>query len=361
MLRDYMTRAGLPVGTKMPTAHELADQFHVSYVTMHSALADLVREGWLVRHQGKGTYVADIAKSRARPKTVRIAMVLPPQKDIRASGNSEIVLSFVQGCTQECGAQGLDLAMVSLPSQPSAREIRATCRALERHHGAVFVGTQFAPVMHALKRRQYPYVILAGGDPSLGCEVNYDRPAAVRGAVLHLIEHGYRRIGFLGRMDASATSKFDCFRAALQEQGLPLDPAACSPCASLGEAQLAARRFLESPTIPEAVFVDNYDLAEILVRLTGYHRLRVPDDLAVMAYGTAHRGGVQPPLSLMEVPGLEMGREAAILLNRLIHGRGARSAPILLQAHLTLRRSCGCSGKPSSTTSSPLSEKEVFV
>ncbi|NUN93236.1 MAG: GntR family transcriptional regulator, partial [Verrucomicrobiae bacterium] len=80
MLRDYMTRAGLPVGTKMPTAHELADQFHVSYVTMHSALADLVREGWLVRHQGKGTYVADIAKSRARPKTVRIAMVLPPQK-----------------------------------------------------------------------------------------------------------------------------------------------------------------------------------------------------------------------------------------------------------------------------------------
>ncbi|NUN92355.1 MAG: substrate-binding domain-containing protein, partial [Verrucomicrobiae bacterium] len=213
----------------------------------------------------------------------------------------------------------------------------------------------------ALKRRQYPYVILAGGDPSLGCEVNYDRPAAVRGAVLHLIEHGYRRIGFLGRMDASATSKFDCFRAALQEQGLPLDPATCSPCASLGEAQLAARRFLESPTIPEAVFVDHYDLAEILVRLTGYHRLRVPDDLAVMAYGTAHRGGVQPPLSLMEVPGLEMGREAAILLNRLIHGRGARSAPILLQAHLTLRRSCGCSGKPSSTTSSPLSEKEVFV
>lgn len=360
-LREYIQHARVPAGSQMPTTHTLARQFGVSYVTMHTALDDLVREGWLVRHQGKGTFVSEGPKSSPRPKATHIAMVLPPQEDIRASGNSEIVLNFVQGCTLGCNAQGSDLAMVSLPSTPAVRDLEAAIQTLGRYDGAIFVGTQFAPLMAELKRLHYSYVLLAGGDPALGCEVNYDRPMAVRSAVRHLIEHGYRRIGFLGRMDSSPAAKFDDFRATLQEHSLELEPSVCEHCALIEEAQLAARRFLGNTAIPEAVFVDNYYKAEVLVRLAEYHQLRVPEDLAVMAYGTEHAGGIQPPLSLMEVPGMEMGREAALLLDRLIRGNAVPSTQRILQAHLVIRRSCGCAYQQKASAPAGARLQEVHV
>ncbi|HPF28169.1 MAG TPA: GntR family transcriptional regulator [Steroidobacteraceae bacterium] len=52
-------------GQQIPTEAELCDAFKVSRITVRKAVDELVREGWLVREQGRGTFVAMIAARAA--------------------------------------------------------------------------------------------------------------------------------------------------------------------------------------------------------------------------------------------------------------------------------------------------------
>ncbi len=68
-LKKQLTSGKLENGDKFYTEAELMKLFHVSSITVIRALNDLVTEGYLLRRQGKGTFVAQ-AK---RGKTVRFA------------------------------------------------------------------------------------------------------------------------------------------------------------------------------------------------------------------------------------------------------------------------------------------------
>ncbi len=57
-LRDDVGRGVYPVGSRIPTEHELEGLYQVSRVTVRRALAELTAEGLLERKQGKGTFVA---------------------------------------------------------------------------------------------------------------------------------------------------------------------------------------------------------------------------------------------------------------------------------------------------------------
>jgi GntR family transcriptional regulator len=50
-----------PPETQVPSERRLCEQFHISRITVRQALADLEREGRLVRSHGRGTYVAELA------------------------------------------------------------------------------------------------------------------------------------------------------------------------------------------------------------------------------------------------------------------------------------------------------------
>ncbi len=58
-------------GEKIPTEHELCKTFNVSRTTVRTALNQLTLEGYLVRKQGKGTYVADGKAKQTLTHTVK--------------------------------------------------------------------------------------------------------------------------------------------------------------------------------------------------------------------------------------------------------------------------------------------------
>jgi GntR family transcriptional regulator len=57
-LRAWVRDGTYGPGARIPTEAELCAMFGVSRITVRKALSDLVREGWLVRHPGRGTFVA---------------------------------------------------------------------------------------------------------------------------------------------------------------------------------------------------------------------------------------------------------------------------------------------------------------
>lgn len=58
MLRDQITEGPYRPGEAFPTEREVAERFRVSRTTVREALAELAQDGFLVRRQGKGTFVA---------------------------------------------------------------------------------------------------------------------------------------------------------------------------------------------------------------------------------------------------------------------------------------------------------------
>ncbi len=59
ILRAYIQDNGLKPGDVMPSEHELIAHFGVSQMTVRQALQRLATSGTIVRHQGKGTFVAE--------------------------------------------------------------------------------------------------------------------------------------------------------------------------------------------------------------------------------------------------------------------------------------------------------------
>ncbi len=63
-LRTWVRDGTYRAGDQIPTEPELCRMFDVSRITVRKAIEDLAREGWLLRQQGKGTFVQ---LSSARP------------------------------------------------------------------------------------------------------------------------------------------------------------------------------------------------------------------------------------------------------------------------------------------------------
>ncbi len=57
-LKNDIATGLYPIHGRIPSEQELCDTYQVSRVTVRKALSDLTRDGLLIRHQGKGTFVA---------------------------------------------------------------------------------------------------------------------------------------------------------------------------------------------------------------------------------------------------------------------------------------------------------------
>ncbi len=58
IIREKIEQRDWPAGSQIPTEDELCRMYDVSKATVRMAIAELVRNGYLRKHQGKGTFVS---------------------------------------------------------------------------------------------------------------------------------------------------------------------------------------------------------------------------------------------------------------------------------------------------------------
>jgi GntR family transcriptional regulator len=76
IIKSQIIMGELLVGEQIPTEKDLAETYHVSSITVRQAVLDLVKDGLLVRKQGKGTFV------KQGPANVKNIMTLNVRGDI---------------------------------------------------------------------------------------------------------------------------------------------------------------------------------------------------------------------------------------------------------------------------------------
>ncbi|MGE0581654.1 MAG: GntR family transcriptional regulator [Steroidobacteraceae bacterium] len=81
-LRAWVRDGTYGPGAQIPTEAALCELFGVSRITVRKALAQLVNEGWLVRHQGRGTFV-ELSAARA-PASLDLGEALNQVADLAA-------------------------------------------------------------------------------------------------------------------------------------------------------------------------------------------------------------------------------------------------------------------------------------
>lgn len=115
-LRAWVRDGTYPPGAQIPTEPELCEIFGVSRITVRKAIEDLAREGWLVRQQGRGTFVQMSAGREA--SRLDISAVRGQVADLAAATDVRALLVHEIDPDEETRA-ALDLA-------PTARVQRAS-------------------------------------------------------------------------------------------------------------------------------------------------------------------------------------------------------------------------------------------
>jgi len=163
--------------------------------------------------------------------------------------------------------------------------------------------------------------------------------------VEHLIEHGHKRIAFMGlsRSLFTINARFLGYRRALRDAGLEESSFFC--CESQEDTLRAVEEKLQGTNAATAFFTSN-TLATCYVLTALLHLgVKVPNDIALVGFDDFELADLtSPTLTVVRQPAQEMGRVATnLLFDRIARGELPRTGNrIVLPVEIVLRHSCGC-------------------
>lgn len=324
-LIDHLVATAPRVGDRFVSDQELVTATGLSRPTVRRALDPLQREGWIVRHHGRGTFVGPRVamqmdtrsprESVSRP-VVRLAVVIHLLGDLQHDWYSRGVISGI-----DAAAADLGVAIELLGDQ--AGDVKAVSRRLmlTRPDVLAFVAPtpRHLPLLGECQRLDIAAVGTGTYFGSLGVpSVQEDGEAASADAVQHLVNLGHRRIGLV--LSPYATpwvfQRRQGFMNGLRAASLEADEGAVLWLeGSDAEKTASLERFYERFS-PTALVFGSYGGVRHLQPLVRAGRIRVPHDCSVIHFDQCPATefwleGTKP--SVIQIPVVEMGRTVAQL------------------------------------------------
>lgn len=198
--------------------------------------------------------------------------------------------------------------------------------------------------LFALKRRNYPFVLLEEIQGVQANHVDVDNVDASRRATRHLIEQGHERVVHFAGPEYShhTQERIDGVRRAFAETPLAFGDDMVVPTgAHFENGYEAALEHFERTTPEHATAVTCFnDLVALgVMKAVEELGLGVPEDVSVVGYdGLSLLRDLSIPLTTVEIPKYEMGRVATEILIRHIESTVAlRPEKVYLKAEFTDR------------------------
>lgn len=164
-------------------------------------------------------------------------------------------------------------------------------------------------------------------------------------ATQHLIEQGCKRIVHITSSLARNVyaERYQGYRDALANNGLPFDESFLLINDLSEEAGIAsAHRMLDIQPVPDGAFITNDFVAAVCMRTLKENNVRIPEDIAIVGFNDDAIGSlIEPALTTIRYPGIEMGEVAATSL--INHLRGVSNIlqikTIVIGSDLIIRKS----------------------
>jgi GntR family transcriptional regulator, arabinose operon transcriptional repressor len=334
-LLEDINRGNYLPGHSFITEREVCGTFGVSRITAVRALNELVRDGVLVRRQGRGTFVAGEPETPRRSGGERMIACLFHEI------HGQHVMDILSGIQEVCGARGANVLLFDSASQPDqeAANLRKARQAGVEGiiaypvDGYANVSAFAAPAPHlVMVDRYYPTLMKDAVLP--------DSFGAARLVTSWLLERGHRRIAAVWG-EIACTSVQDSlagYQRAFIEHEVEIDPelAALESYGSVPERNRHAmlRSWLSSPDRPTAFVASNAHTLWVLRA----DLVAIGIDVAEVAIGCFSDDN---PTTLEAIgavaatlPSRQLGVAAARLLLDRIEGVKGRSRRIVLPVGL---------------------------
>jgi len=171
-----------------------------------------------------------------------------------------------------------------------------------------------------------------------------DNVSAACEIVGHLIGDGHRRIGAVVGPEGTTTGRerLEGYARALRGHDLPILPElvrAGLPKEEFGYLSVSELLSLSEP--PTGLFTGNNLLTAGALRAIRERELRIPDDIALVAFDELDwMSLVEPGLTVVAQPTYDLGRAAAELLFDRVEGGAHPAEELVLTPTLVIRQSC---------------------
>ncbi len=335
----------MPVSIK-----DIARAAGVSHSTVSRALSDspLVKAETKARIQRLAREMGYSPDARARSlvmgRTHTVGVVVTTIAD-------PFVAPVVQGIESTAHDYGYTVLLCTSSAEPS-REMAAVETLRSMRVDAVIVTSSRVGALYVehLERIGAPIVLINNHNKRRGRyvhSVSMDNRHGGYLATTHLTQLGHRRIAYIARPSdySSNLERQEGYRQALEEAGIPFDPAlVVAGTGRVESGERAMEALLAMRELPTAVFCYNDMMAIGLLRAARRAGVRIPHDLSVVGFDDITVASyVCPPLTTVAQPKAEMGHRAMEMVLTLLDIPTDKRKPtnVMLQGKLIIRESSG--------------------
>lgn len=223
-LRAQIVGGKLQPGTQLPSTRELAETWQSNFLTVHTALTALTREGWLDRRHGSGTYIAD------------------PRFRFRCAGiyhGADITFNPEQGYTRSLHFSLISQlekmkkdTQVFIDSRPSEKQLKilpTLAEAIRHERIQCLIAPELnSKNVHFLARLPIPVATMR--NDLTPAWIDFDMKALFRESIRRLAAQGCRSIGLISSMSlpppgtpGTPDDFYTWFEEAMREEGLALN------------------------------------------------------------------------------------------------------------------------------------------
>ena len=280
-----------------------------------------------------------LARNLRLQRTLTLGMLVP---DI----TNPFFSSIIKGTEDAAHERGYNLILCNTADDP---EREATYLRILREHlvdGLLIASSQMADdTIAQLREEGFPFVLInrATGSPE-DLAVVVDNHAAALKVVAYLASLGHRRVGHIAGPQNTMTGvdRREGYFAGVRAYGLDDDPELVVEADAFSEeaGDHALQIMLEAPARPTAVFAANDLIAIGMLQRLRENGVRVPTDLSIVGFNDIPLAGLlEPALTTVRVPQLQMGAAGGHLLIDRLEGRPVGEIRVTLPAELVVRAS----------------------
>jgi LacI family transcriptional regulator len=241
-------------------------------------------------------------------------------------------------------AQNYAMILCNTAEDPELQD--AYLAEMQAHHvrGVALLGAVPSPGLDAAIRAGLPVAFVNRRSPiGGGIFVGIDNEAAGRAVADHFVAHGFSDCAVIhGPLNSSASrGRFEGYCERLQERGIVLPADRILGAAlTMSSGYEMARRLLQPPSFPRAIFCGNDQIAYGVFRRCRELALCVPSEIALFGFDdNPLNEWLAPWLSTVHVPHDQFGPAVSRALNQLWSEPGRDCPEILLDFSIVLRGS----------------------